>query len=799
LQIQPVKPAPAGERRVALVIGNSAYKTSPLRNPVNDARAISKALAATGFKVTVIEDATLTTMRRAVRAFGDELVAGGVGLFYYAGHGMQVRGRNFLIPVNADIEREDEVEDGALDANFVLSKMDSAKNALNLIILDACRNNPFARSFRSGSQGLAQMDAPSGTLVAFATAPGSVASDGEGDNGLYTKHLLANIGKPGLPIEQVFKEVRRGVGRETSDRQIPWESSSLRGDFFFIAPDPTLSAGAQKEQMERAIAEAVKREQDKLSVDRAAQQAQMQKMIQEMLAKQRAEMEEEQRRQRGEAPKPAPVAVAPAAASAIDRDALFWDSIKTSANPEDYRAYLAQFPRGTFAALARARASVPATSHAARPIEQLKPVAAVAQPPSTSAGLQAASAAPASMVGIGIEDPRYPRIGDRWEYRYTDFSSKQKRNVAYEVTAVSKEGILESADTGARGLVRRAYAAEPRLSYELIWDFAPYFLALSAAKEGQSWSALVPQRSNPWCVRLEGSCQISGRVVGREKVAVPAGSFDALKVVIDVSFLWRGPQMLASNAHVELVYWYADEIKRVVKTTSRTRGNMPTPDYDFELMRYAPAEVRDPNKPVQVASVAPTLGGAAQNPAFPKVGDRWEYSYLDVFTQRKRRAQIEIATVLDGALLENFLVENGETARRRHEKGQSLTYNDLWLEFSPYMLALDPPEGNAAWEALPIANFPTCMRSAFVCRAKGRAVGRERVRTPAGEFEALKVVVEMEVLPTVAAGGSVNFTHRVINFWYSDAVKRLVRVTSRARGNTADADYDVELVSYKLN
>jgi len=281
LQIAPVKPAPAGERRVALVIGNSAYKSSPLRNPVRDARAISGALAETGFKVTVLENASETGMRRAIRAFGDELAAGGVGLFYYAGHGMQVRGRNYLIPVNADIEREDEVEDQAVDANLVLSKMDSAKNSLNLMILDACRNNPFARAFRSAAQGLAQMDAPSGTLVAFATAPGSVASDGDGENGLYTKHLLAAMRRPGLPIEQVFKEVRIGVGRETADRQVPWESSSLKGNFYFVAPGPGLSAEAHKRELDKAL---------------ARQQQKMEAMIRELLAKQRAELEAEIRK-----------------------------------------------------------------------------------------------------------------------------------------------------------------------------------------------------------------------------------------------------------------------------------------------------------------------------------------------------------------------------------------------------------------------------------------------------------------------------------------------------------------------
>ncbi|MBI3574488.1 MAG: caspase family protein [Gammaproteobacteria bacterium] len=231
------KPAAAAaqvtERRLALVIGNGAYDVSPLRNPVNDARATASALRQSGFQVTERLNLTQAQMRDAIRAFGDQLHQGGVGLFYYAGHGMQVKGRNYLIPVRADIRREDEVADQAVSADVVLQKMESAKNRLNIVILDACRNNPFARSFRSSGQGLAQMDAPSGTLLAYATAPGSVAADGSGNNGLYTQHLLASIRQPGLRIEDVFKRVRVNVKRDSKGLQVPWENTSLEGDFFF--------------------------------------------------------------------------------------------------------------------------------------------------------------------------------------------------------------------------------------------------------------------------------------------------------------------------------------------------------------------------------------------------------------------------------------------------------------------------------------------------------------------------------------------------------------------------------------
>jgi hypothetical protein len=232
---RPAAQAPPAEQRIALVIGNGQYKEAPLLNPVNDARAIAKALTRSGFKVTLKENVGRAETQIALREFGDALRKGGVGLFYFAGHGVQVKGRNFLVPVDADIRREDEVAYNALDANQVLDKMEAASNRLNIVILDACRNNPFARSFRSSGAGLAQMEAPVGTFIAFATAPGSVASDGQGVNGLYTQHLLRSMLRPGVKIEDVFKQVRAGVRRDSNGRQVPWENTSLEGDFVFVA------------------------------------------------------------------------------------------------------------------------------------------------------------------------------------------------------------------------------------------------------------------------------------------------------------------------------------------------------------------------------------------------------------------------------------------------------------------------------------------------------------------------------------------------------------------------------------
>lgn len=224
------------ERRVALVIGNSAYETAPLRNPVNDAEDIAQALGELGFEIIHKENVRQNDMKRAIREFGEKIRNSDVALFYYAGHGVQVNGQNYLIPIGATIEKEEEVEYESVDVGFVLAQMTDGGGRINIVILDACRNNPFARSFRSATRGLALINAPSGTLMAYATAPGSVANDGTGRNGLYTQELLNNMRTPGLDVEEVFKRVRVAVRERTQAKQTPWESSSLVGNFYFSQP-----------------------------------------------------------------------------------------------------------------------------------------------------------------------------------------------------------------------------------------------------------------------------------------------------------------------------------------------------------------------------------------------------------------------------------------------------------------------------------------------------------------------------------------------------------------------------------
>ncbi|HEX4947266.1 MAG TPA: SUMF1/EgtB/PvdO family nonheme iron enzyme [Blastocatellia bacterium] len=229
----------SSERRIALIIGNSAYALGPLANPVNDARDLAATLRQAQFEVLYGENQNRRQMRDLIRQFGEKLRHSNTGLFYFAGHGVQVNDTNFLIPIGAEITKETEIEDESVSVNFVLAQMEEAQNTLNIVILDACRDNPFARSLRSGKRGLAvTRNAPTGTLIAYATAAGSVARDGEGRNGLFTQELLTNLKTPGLTLEHVFRRTRTSVRNKSSGQQVPYEYTSVEGeDFYFLPPN----------------------------------------------------------------------------------------------------------------------------------------------------------------------------------------------------------------------------------------------------------------------------------------------------------------------------------------------------------------------------------------------------------------------------------------------------------------------------------------------------------------------------------------------------------------------------------
>ena len=293
------------EPRLALVIGNGAYADMPLANPANDAQDLSAALSRLGFAVTSRTNLGRSEMNRVIKEFAEELARQqAVGLFYFAGHGVQVRGKNYLLPVGQRFEAEADVEADAVDANWVLARLEDAGNPLNLLILDACRNNPLRRSGRSAARGLARMEAPSGALIAFAAQAGAEASDVGGRNGLYTKYLLQYISTPGLPVEQVFKRVRVDVEQASGLKQSPEELNKLRGDFYFVPP-ASGSAGTQVASL------------------------------------------------RPEPARPAPMPPPSSAPRSEDPETQFWSEVKASGAKEYYEAYVKQYPKGKYVALAK--------------------------------------------------------------------------------------------------------------------------------------------------------------------------------------------------------------------------------------------------------------------------------------------------------------------------------------------------------------------------------------------------------------------------------------------------------------
>ena len=244
-----------GDLRIALVIGNAAYAAAPLANPGNDARAMRDALQGMGFTVIEARDASKAQMHAAITRAGTALKGHrGIGMLYYAGHGLQLDWRNYMVPVDARISSAAEVSAQAVDVQAVIDAFKAAGNRINIVVLDACRDNPFAAT--ASGKGLAQMDAPPGTLLAYATAPGNVAEDGDAKsgNGLYTQFLVKELAQPAAKIEDVFKRVRLQVRMQSQGRQIPWESTSLEDDFYFdvkAKPAPLSEADdAQQRKLE---------------------------------------------------------------------------------------------------------------------------------------------------------------------------------------------------------------------------------------------------------------------------------------------------------------------------------------------------------------------------------------------------------------------------------------------------------------------------------------------------------------------------------------------------------------------
>jgi hypothetical protein len=550
LQVQAVAPSSArSNQRIALVIGNAAYKEAPLTNPVNDARAIAGALQESGFTVILRENTDQRGMLAALREFGDKLRAGGTGLFYYAGHGMQIKGRNYLIPVGANVDREDEVAYSAVDAQAVLDKMESAGNGTNIMILDACRNNPFTRASRSGQSGLAQMEAPVGTLVAFATSPGAVASDGTGANGLYTQHLLTAMRQNGSKVEDVFKQVRANVRRDSQGKQVPWESTSLEGDFYFKGGAASASAPAvdSNAAVENALWDAVKNTtlpielraylnrfpNGRYASDARARLAQLQP-----------------------APMTASAPVAPAwpgAPSTTKEQQAESPQSSASNTRSDDQAAVDRRTEELLASLAKVPSTIPVTQPN--------------RPP------QAASSLASNKAGF--------TVGDRWRYQVVDkFKGEVVRNYGLTVDSIAANGDMSwnggNILTSPEGNWRRDLNSE--------WSYRDYSNQLEwipkELREGYKQdvqftvSAKRANSNDPFTEEFKGTLTVKGR----EKVKVPAGEFLAWRIESNTSF--NGTQINGSGRWYGFNYfvgWYVPELRNFVARDHEHRVGSQVP------------------------------------------------------------------------------------------------------------------------------------------------------------------------------------------------------------------------------
>ena len=221
------------QKRIALVIGNSTYASKPLKNPVNDAEDIATFLRSAGFIVQQVKNADIFELKSSIKTFEDNLSNYDVGLIYFSGHGIEFKGSNYLIPIDAQLRNEQDIPRQGYDITSLMTKMSKTNKKTIIFILDACRNNPVFSQYRSSSDGLAQMAAPSGAIIAFSAAPGQVANDGNGRNSPYTTAFLNQAKIPNKKIEDILKETSKKVAEETGGRQIPWYNSSLIGDFYF--------------------------------------------------------------------------------------------------------------------------------------------------------------------------------------------------------------------------------------------------------------------------------------------------------------------------------------------------------------------------------------------------------------------------------------------------------------------------------------------------------------------------------------------------------------------------------------
>src|SRR5262245_12272706 len=463
--------------RVALVVGNDDYPRSPLANAVNDARAVADLLRTAAFRVDLRTDTSRDALTKAVEAFGTAIARSDVKLavFYYAGHGAQLDWRNYLVPVDANVSSAKELGARCLDLGVLLEQLSKTRDKVFLVILDACRDKPLGTAFRPEQRGLSPFDAPAGTVLAFSTAPGAVASDGPGKHGLYTENLVRELAVRGVRIEDGFKRVRLSVRLASGGAQIPWESTSLESDVFLFAQPKKLS------------------------------EAELERVFEQELAT--------------------------------------WNRIKGSKDVKDWAAYLREYPNGKFSEIAQVRLNAllppPQVQRPAPPPQQPQPATGVAAPAVGPAAAGGAARPLELKAGLPVPDfygasgnpysaGSYPlgrrfTVGDEASYAILDPFSKVRQGVDRQrITKVDLDADRVEINGGAS--VADLMGNFVKIG-QVVFD-APAQVFPAELQLGRKWTARFRRKDNYGYSESD----IDFQVLRREKVTVPAGTFDTFRI-----------------------------------------------------------------------------------------------------------------------------------------------------------------------------------------------------------------------------------------------------------------------------
>ena len=546
------------DQRVALVIGNAAYPgDAALLNPVRDAAAMAGTLRSLGFTVIELRDAGREPMRQAIDQTR-RLLAGrkGVGMLYYAGHGLQLDWRNFMVPVDARLAVSEDIPRQAIDVGTVIAAFREAGNRLNIVVLDACRDNPFTR--QGSVKGLSPLDAPPGTYLAYATAPGNVAEDGDpqAGNGLFTRFLLQELRKPAR-IEDVFKRVRLSVRRESEGRQVPWDSSSLEDDFWFNdgerftfrADDLEREAAQTRERLEglRREAERLRERERVLAAEQAlaaARQAEARRERELQFAREQAELERRKKHSED------------AREQAFAAEKADWDRIRDSRSADDFYNFLLKYPTGYISEQARFA------------LERLQAPRIVAQ----------------ALPGAPVQQPGQPRfrVGDAWESRTVDNRAGGELLVSRNRVVRLEDGLARVEGTqGVSLFTLDGGAREIRgPTFHHVYDPPRLDLPGDEYVVGRRWT------SRSWQTNERGRrilLESDFRVMALEDITIPAGRFKAWRI--------RMTAGLPNGGRVELTYWTLPDWGQKLKLIRQTwdRRGQPVQDETLELIEISRA------------------------------------------------------------------------------------------------------------------------------------------------------------------------------------------------------------------